>query len=580
MDGRIPQQGGRERAAAKHHERVHKDRAFVASLALSPPDPSLLKADDLDRYIAHRMMPYRRIGGAISVVSVSEADAAQVRACLPGLPPVLETVLTSGREFDAAIREAFSEELSRRATDALYDASPEFSARQPVSRGVALASAAFVLAAGFGTLTDPVSTASVVLFFMMLYVLLSTGLKAGLVAAALRSGRATPQAPGTRSPVVTILVPLFRESRAVGTLTAAMERLRYPKDRLDVKYLIEEGDAETWKALESIKLPAFVEVISIPHSIPQTKPKAMNYALPFARGELLGIFDAEDIPDPDQIRKAVDAMDRAPDGTVCVQARLNHFNDTDSLVSRGAAMEYAMWFDVLLTGLSALRLPVPLGGTSLYIRTDALREVGGWDPDNVTEDADLGLRLARRGWRAALFDSTTLEEAPERCGQWIGQRSRWVKGFIVTWLVHMRQPRRTVADLGWRHTLAINLMLLDGFAAFLMQPLFWAALIYGIAALAVPSLETPPGWLMAASFIVFLLGQAVVLGAAAIAVARRFGPGRALWTPLLWAYWQMGMVAALRAVWELMAAPNLWVKTEHGVGRHVDARRAAALRRP
>lgn len=272
-------------------------------------------------------------------------------------------------------------------------------------------------------------------------------------------------------------------------------------------------------------------------------------------------------------------MDASPPDTVCVQARLNHFNGEDSLVSRAASLEYAMWFDLLLTGLSNLRLPVPLGGTSLYVQTAALRSVGGWDPDNVTEDADLGIRLARRGWRAMIFDSTTMEEAPEKPRDWIGQRSRWIKGFMVTWLVHMRHPLRLSSDLGRTGALAINLMLLDGFIAFLLLPVFWLALLHMLVSLLYPVPVTLPAPLITAGLVVFPLGQFTVLGAAWIATRRRFGWRRALWAPLLWPYWQMGWFAAVKALLELFTTPNSWVKTEHGIGKNVEARRDDVLRK-
>ena len=274
-------------------------------------------------------------------------------------------------------------------------------------------------------------------------------------------------------PVYTVLVPLYREKAVVEKIIHAVNALDYPQYKLDVKVLLEPDDHETIEALGRAALPRCVELIVVPDSRPKTKPKACNHGLARARGDYLVIFDAEDRPDPDQLKKAVIAFRKARKRTICLQAKLNYFNPQQNLLTRWFTVEYSTWFDLYLPGLHALGAPIPLGGTSNHFKTSVLREIGGWDPFNVTEDCDLGIRLHKKGYRTQVFDSTTWEEANSRLGNWIRQRSRWVKGYIQTHLVHMRNPLKTLWQLrpwGFSHFLAsvggMSLMLL-------MNPFFW-----------------------------------------------------------------------------------------------------------
>ncbi|HUW32541.1 MAG TPA: glycosyltransferase [Planctomycetota bacterium] len=275
-------------------------------------------------------------------------------------------------------------------------------------------------------------------------------------------------------PVYTVLIPLYREQAVVEKIVHSVNALDYPQYKLDVKILLEPDDLDTIETLRQAKLPACCELIVVPASKPKTKPKACNHGLARARGEYLVIFDAEDRPDPDQLKKAVLAFRKAHKKTICLQAKLNYFNPRQNLLTRWFTVEYSTWFDLYLPGLHALGAPIPLGGTSNHFKTSVLREIGGWDPFNVTEDCDLGIRLHKMGYKTQVFDSTTWEEANSRLFNWIRQRSRWVKGYIQTHLVHMRNPLKTLWQLrpwGFSHFLAsvggLSLMLL-------LNPFFWA----------------------------------------------------------------------------------------------------------
>lgn len=262
--------------------------------------------------------------------------------------------------------------------------------------------------------------------------------------------------PDDELPFYTVLLPVYEEPTIVQELIDGVGKLDYPAGKIDVLLLIEEDDLATRAAAEKVLLPS-VRVVVVPHSVPKTKPKACNYgmSLPDLRGELMTIYDAEDIPDPLQLRKAALALRRAGPDVGCVQCRLGYFNETQNLLTRWFAMEYDRWFGVVLPTVERSRCVVLLGGTSNHIPVRVWREVGGWDEFNVTEDADLGVRLARLGYRTVMLDSITLEEANSDLVNWIRQRSRWYKGYLQTMMVHLRNPLQLRREIGTKAILRL-----------------------------------------------------------------------------------------------------------------------------
>jgi cellulose synthase/poly-beta-1,6-N-acetylglucosamine synthase-like glycosyltransferase len=242
-------------------------------------------------------------------------------------------------------------------------------------------------------------------------------------------------------PLYTIFCPLYKEWEVLPQFVSAMSQLDYPKDKLQVMLLLEENDPETIEKAREFNLPSYFEIVVVPHSKPKTKPKACNYGLTKTRGEYVVIYDAEDVPDTLQLKKAVMAFRRVDSSVKCIQAKLNYYNPHQNLLTRFFTAEYSLWFDLVLSGLQSVETLIPLGGTSNHFRTADLREMQGWDAFNVTEDCDLGIRMVKRGYRTALLDSTTLEEANSDYTNWLLQRSRWIKGYIVSYFVHMRNPK-------------------------------------------------------------------------------------------------------------------------------------------
>lgn len=355
-------------------------------------------------------------------------------------------------------------------------------------------------------------------------------------------------------PLYTVLVPLYREAHMVPQIMHAMDALDYPRDRLDIKIIVEADDMPTVAAADAFAGDPRVQVLKVPQAEPRTKPKATNVALPFARGEFTVIYDAEDRPEPDQLKKAVRTFRMLSPDVGCLQARLNFYNADRNILTQLFAADFALWFDYLLPGLDRVGIPMPLGGTSNHFRTEVLRALHGWDPFNVTEDADLGIRMARVGKRVRTFDSTTFEEATATLNAWLPQRARWLKGYMQTWLVNMRNPLRLWSDAGSRGFFGFQLFIGGTVAAALANPLLW--LIYVVQAWG--------GGDVHPALIAILGGNLLFIFLSMIGLVRRgwyeFVPAM-LFAPL---YWLLMSVAGYLALYDLAVRPFHWRKTSHG----------------
>ncbi len=372
-------------------------------------------------------------------------------------------------------------------------------------------------------------------------------------------------------PLYTILVPLYREAEVLPRLVANLDALDYPRAKLEVLLLAEEDDEETVEAITSMGLAPHFKLVVVPDSQPKTKPKACNFGLTQANGRYVVIFDAEDQPDPDQLKKVYAGFERVDDSVVCIQCKLNYFNTDQNFLTRFFSTEYALWFDLLLPGLDASGAPIPLGGTSNHFDRDVLLEIGAWDPFNVTEDADLGMRLHKDGYKTAMLDSTTLEEANSALPNWLRQRSRWVKGYLQTYLVHMRHPFRLLREIGLKSWLSFQ-FIVGGTVIFLLNPIFWALTTLFFLTQAGIIRDLFPGFVYyLASFQLFIGNFVFTYLAVAGTMQRRlFALTKfALFSPI---YWGLMSIGAYRGFFQLMTRPFYWEKTEHGL----DVGRAAA----
>lgn len=377
-----------------------------------------------------------------------------------------------------------------------------------------------------------------------------------------------PSAPALSNvalPTYTIVAPLYHEAAVLPDLVRSLLALDYPRDRLDIKLVVEQDDPQTVAAAQALAAGEDVlDVIVVPSSDPRTKPKAANYALTFARGEYLVVYDAEDRPEPDQLKKAVATFRASSRDTACLQARLTIFNAQDGWLPTMFALDYALWFGSLLPGLDRIGVPMPLGGTSNHFRTAVLRDIGGWDSFNVTEDADIGIRLAQMGYRVSMLDSATFEEAPIAVIAWLKQRSRWLKGYMQTWLVHMRDPAALMRRTGFKGFMAFQLFIGGGVLFALTNPLLWGVFLGTLLWRAVTGVHTPSLVIPGAG----LLTNNVLLTYLAVMVPRRRGwDALAPYGLTVIVYWALASVAGYRGVWQLIKRPFYWDKTTHGVAR-------------
>ena len=365
-------------------------------------------------------------------------------------------------------------------------------------------------------------------------------------------------------PIYSVLIPLYKEAEIVPDLVDALIRLDYPAAKLDVILILEDVDRPTRLAAENAGLPGFVRIVSVPQAAPRTKPKALNYAMEYVRGDYVVVYDAEDIPEPRQLRDALEIFASCPD-IACLQGRLNIYNADQNWLTAQFALEYTMLFDGLLPALERLGIPLPLGGTSNHFRRDTIERLRGWDPFNVTEDADLGLRIYRRGGTVGMLASTTWEEAPATLSGWIPQRTRWFKGWLQTYSVHMRRPAHLLHELGAWQFIGFQCLVGGYLLSAFCHPLLYIMIAVELAR-DIPFAPTESAnWdlLLALGTWNLVIGYVSVIGLAVLAAVRRRRYLLALTAPMMPLYWLLSSFAAYRALWQLFTAPYHWEKTAH-----------------
>ena len=381
-------------------------------------------------------------------------------------------------------------------------------------------------------------------------------------------------------PTYTILIPVYKEANIVEKVLTNIGSLDYPKSKLDVLLLMEADDAETIAVAKAMNPPDYVRLIVVPPGSPQTKPRACNYGLAFAKGEFVVIFDAEDRPDPGQLRMAVQVFARddfereagisrkAP--LAVVQASLHYFNADYNVLTRMFAIEYAHWFEAMLPGMGEAGIPLPLGGTSNHFRTTTLRSMGAWDPYNVTEDADAGLRAAVLGYRVEVMNSTTGEEACAETRAWIKQRTRWIKGYMLTAAVNTRQPLRFARNAGPRGVITMVGLIMATPVAFLAYPLALAFTIVTYVGVQIIGLNLP-NWVSQMSITTFVFGNVLMIVSAGIAATWRYNWRIGIFAIFYPVYWLLHSVAAWRALFQVVRDPHKWEKTPHGLTENYES---------
>lgn len=539
----------------------------VVNLREQPCDPTLLDSRARQSYSVFGWLPWRRDGNQLIIAALDYTPLLleEIRRHV-GNDIQLAFVLTSPRDIQHTLTEHFAEALELHARERLLKRFPMWSAcRQRGDRwaiGALLGLMAIITVSPFfnGILNIVLVISNVLFLSSLLFKWQVT-----------REGARIEWPKGNLStlcddglPIYTVLVPLYQEASSISGILSALDALDYPKHRLDVKLIIEADDQPTLEAALAARPPAYVDILRVPVSQPRTKPKACNFALQFARGEYVTIYDAEDRPEPDQLRKAVALFLFSPPEVVCLQARLNYYNRHENWLTRFFSIEYALLFDRMIPGLYGRGIPIPLGGTSNHMALRKLRRLGAWDPFNVTEDADLGLRLATAGFRTVPLDSLTLEEAPLTLGPWLRQRSRWIKGYLMTWIVHTRAPGRLLRHCGPVQMAGLQFMIGGASIIYLITPLTWAICFIGLFDPAKGAMGIP-AWLHGWCIATLGLGMLCQWHMAWSLCQSMRWKGMKLAVLGFPFYWILHSVASFKALWQLLFAPFYWEKTQHGL---------------
>ncbi|GAA3624283.1 glycosyltransferase [Kineosporia mesophila] len=552
------------------------DSEFV-DVANTEIDPELVDGLEPRVLVDEGWIPVRHDADGVLVVATAEEPSWARRRHIEQLVGVpVRLSVTSDWDIALAMRRVFREQLIDEAANGLWQRHPAASAREVLSTGQKVVGLSVASAGIFAMLFQPLLTLLVVSMLVAVFFLVGVLFKFVVCLVGARREAAVPitdddvaALTDEELPVYTVLVPVYREANIVADLIGNLGSLDYPVEKLEILLLLEEADDETRLAAAAADCPSTITFVVVPQGGPQTKPKACNIGLFFAHGEFLVIYDAEDRPEPDQLKKAVIAFRRAQEQgnekLVCVQAALNYWNAEENALTRMFTLEYSFWFDYMLPGLEALRLPIPLGGTSNHFRTQPLRDLGGWDPYNVTEDADLGIRAASLGYTVGVINSTTYEEANRAYGNWIRQRSRWIKGYLQTTLVHTRRPVRLVREAGAVQALAFALLVGGTPLSFLLSPPLYALFITSLL-VPIESLNALfPSPILQISLGNLLLGNSMMIYVTMMGAFKRRRYRLVPWALLNPLYWMMHSISAYKALWQLITNPHYWEKTTHGL---------------
>ncbi len=469
------------------------------------------------------------------------------------------------------------------SVEGLHRVAPAMSARETLSRGQITLLLILIIPTMAGLLVTPFAVltglnALVTLFYLAVFVYSLVWFKKLLDRPAIVtvSDDEARDAPEHDLPRYTVLVAAYQEAAVIADTIAALEKLDYPRSLLEIKLLLETDDTPTIAAATAANSNAQIEIVRVPSVGPRTKPKACNYGLRGSSGQLVTIYDVEDRPDPLQLRRAAVAFRRLDPAIACLQAKLFFYNSKQNLITRCFAAEYVTWFSALLPALVQLGAPIPLGGTSMHIRRDCLETAGGWDPYNVTEDADLGVRLHRAGFRTAVLDSITFEEANSDFINWVRQRTRWYKGYWQTWLVHMRQPWRLWREIGTGGFIGFNMVVGATPIMALLNPVFWLLTWVWLLGGGEFVQALYPPWLYYPAMVSLILGNYLVIYRTVIGVRLAGYENLVFAAFALPLYWAMMSIAAVRAAGQLLTSPWRWEKTTHGLSTHAAKKRVGS----
>jgi len=520
--------------------------------------------------LKHQVVAWLRMGNSV-LVARSHPDKFDVlRAEMKEAPFTFLPVIADPRQIQSQITRLYGEQLAEQALVQVpdHDSCRNWGqANLLKSRKVALGAVAVL----FTIAIFPDVALSIAMLWAALTLLLTIIIKGSGFLVHI-TGKSRPPAHtlkdvNARLPCVSVMIPLFHEPEIADALITRLENLTYPKPLLDIVLVLEAADEITRTALQRIQLPSWIKVVVVPDAKGlTTKPRAMNYALDFCRGTIIGVWDAEDTPEPDQIEKVAARFNEAAPNVVCLQGMLDYYNARQNWISRCFTIEYATWWRVVLPGMARLGFVIPLGGTTLFFRRKALEKLGRWDAHNVTEDADLGVRLARYGYVTELIPTVTYEEANCRPWRWVRQRSRWLKGFMITYCVHMRDPKSLMRNLGFKRFMGLQMIFLATFSQFAFAPVLWSfwVTIFGYTH---PIQNVLGETAILALIVLFFIAEILTITMGMTAVCAPNRRHLMKWVLTMPLYFTLGTLASYKALYEMIVTPFYWDKTEHGVSK-------------
>lgn len=548
---------------------AYLDTVIIDPVA-SPPTLLLVDRLGLEFCLSHNVLPWRSSNN-ITWVAVSEF----------GCPPELYSILTEifgpinlvlclEKDIQKVILQHRGASLVRRAEACV----PETESCRPQSNLTVAMIFIALIAVGLLVLAPSV-TLMLLLIAVFLGLFLQTALKLTCFVTAINMSRSRSQDQlnpnqlcSASLPMISIMVPLYKESEIADRLVMRLTKIKYPCELTEVILLLESDDNVTQTAIDKTELPDWFRVITVPEGSIKTKPRALNYGLNFCKGDIVGVWDAEDKPLPEQLHHVAAHFRSAGQKTGCVQGVLDYYNPRTNWLSRCFTIEYASWFRVLLPAMAQLGMVIPLGGTTCFFRREALKDVHAWDAWNVTEDADLGIRLARYGWHTEIVPTCTYEEANCRFVPWIRQRSRWLKGYAMTWRVHMRSPLRLWRDLGPLRFIGFQIQFLTLIGQIFFAPAVWGFwfLSFGISYPPADKIFDAFGPLSIAALCLLLIGSELVnIAIGILATSAERHQHLRKWVVTTYFYFPLGFFALCKALYELVIRPFYWDKTAHGI---------------
>ncbi|WP_438991086.1 glycosyltransferase family 2 protein [Lentibacter sp.] len=536
------------------------------NINMSPPDTKLANIFEPATLVRYCVVPWRKKGSKVILLCESPEAYSAFLSHLDTTSEKYEFALGKRDQILSWLMKHHEEELRGKASARVPESeSCRGWARHTSQKRliITLLGLTFFLAL---ILAFPKATLGIFALWAIMTLFVSALLRLSAFAAELSSvpNEAPPVCPDDQLPTISVLVPLFKEREIATALLQRLTHLTYPKALLDVALVVEVNDTLTKAVLSKCSLPPWIRIIEVPEGTPKTKPRAMNYALDFCKGDIIGIWDAEDAPADNQLEIVANYFHSASPELVCLQGVLDYYNSRQNWLARCFTIEYAAWFRLILPGMAKLGFAIPLGGTTLFFRRNALESLGGWDAHNVTEDADLGFRLARHGYRTDVIPTRTGEEANCRIWPWIKQRSRWLKGYMVTYFVHMREPAKLYRQIGLWRFIGFQAHFVTALSQFILAPVLWSfwLVLFGLPHPLEAYVSHEILVALGLSFLAIELANALIN---ASAVSKPELKHLFAWVPIMHFYYPLGALAAYKALFELVAKPFYWDKTQHGL---------------